>query len=65
MNLEALVTDVPAELVAVKTFVAGIEKLVTDAKAAGFTTIVIADIEALAPDAEGVVADTDKVITDL
>jgi len=65
MNLGALVTDVPAELVAVKSFVTGIEKLVTDAKAAGLGTVLVTDIEGLVPDAETVVKDTDKVITDL
>lgn len=64
-NFGALITDVPAELVAVQGFVTGIEKLVTDAKASGLSTVAISDIEALVPDAETVVKDTEKVITDL
>jgi hypothetical protein len=64
-NLAALITDVPAELVAVQGFVTGIEKLVADAKSAGLSTVAISDIEALVPDAETVVKDTEKVITDL
>ena len=64
-NFGALIVDVPTELTAVTGFVKGIEKLVSDAKASGLSTVTISDIEALAPDGETVLTDTEKVVTDL
>jgi hypothetical protein len=64
-NFGALITDLPAEATAVGAFVNGIEKLVTDAKASGLSTVAISDIEALGPEGEAVVQDTEKIIGDL
>lgn len=83
-NFAALLTDVPAEVGAVETlvknpslvtFVTGLDKLITDAKANGLSTIVIADVEALIPapgavttleaEGEAVIADGEKIATDL
>ena len=64
-NFAALLTDVPAEAKAVESFVTGVEKLVTDAKASGLSTVAITDVEALLPEGEAVITDGEKVITDL
>ena len=64
-NFAKLLTDVPAELTAVQAFVKGIEKCVSDAKASGLSTVEISDIEALAPEGETVVQDTENIINDL
>lgn len=64
-NFGKLIEDVPAEMAAVKTFVEGVEKLVTDAKASGLSTIAIDDVEALVPEAETVIKDGETVVTDL
>jgi hypothetical protein len=64
-NFGALLTDLPAEETAVAAFVKGVEKLITDAKGSGFAAVTITDIEALVPEGEAVVADTEKVIVDL
>jgi hypothetical protein len=64
-NFAKLVEDVPAELTAVTGFVTGIEKLISDSKAAGLSTVTISDIESLVPDAETVIKDTEAVIGDL
>ena len=64
-NFEKLIEDVPAELTAVNTFIAGVEKLVTDAKASGLSTITIGDVEALVPDAETVIRAGEAIVADL
>lgn len=65
MNIAKLITDLPAEATAVGTFVQGVDKLVTDAKASGLSTIAITDIEALVPEGDAVVDDTKAVVQDL
>ena len=65
MNISKLVTDLPAEASAVGAFVTGVDKLVTDAKTAGLTSVAISDIEALVPEGEAVIEDTKAVVTDL
>lgn len=64
-NFTKLLTDVPAEATAVKTFVEGVEKLVTDAKAAGLSTVAISDVEALVPEGEAVIQDGENIATDI
>lgn len=64
-NLAALVTDVPAEIKATLAFVAGVQKLVSDAKAQGLTSVAISDVEALVPEGELVFQDGEKVVADI
>ena len=64
-NFTKLLTDVPAEATAVKTFVEGVEKLVTDAKAVGLSTVAISDVEALVPEGEAVIQDGENIATDI
>ena len=64
MNIANLITDLPAEASAVGAFVKGVNRLITDAKAKGFTSVTIADIEALVPEGEAVVQDTEKIAKD-
>jgi hypothetical protein len=64
MNVEGLITDVPAEATAVVAFVNGVEKLVNDAKSGGLTSVAISDLEALIPEGETVVTDGEKIAGD-
>ena len=61
VNFGALLTDVPAEAKLVGEFVTGVQKLVTDAKAAGLTSVAIADVEALVPEGEAIVTEGEKI----
>lgn len=64
-NFAKLIADVPAEVSAVGKFVAGVEKLITDAKASGLSTLAISDVEALVPDGEVVIQDGEAIASDL
>lgn len=65
LNIAGLVSALPAEASAVGAFVTGVDKLVTDAKASGLSTVAITDIEALVPEGDAVIEDTKAVINDL
>jgi hypothetical protein len=65
INLAALPGDISTEVAAIEKTVAGVTKLVADAKAQGLTSVTIADLEALLPDAEAVVTDSEKLIADV
>ena len=65
VNFGKLLTDIPSELTAVRSFVTGVEKLVADAKAGGLDTVTIADVEALIPEAETVIKDGEEIAGDV
>jgi hypothetical protein len=65
LNLTALPGDISTEVAAIEKIVAGVTKLVADAKAQGLTSVTIADLEALLPDAEAAVTGAEKVAADL
>lgn len=65
MNVSKLLTDVPAELTAVTTFVKGVESAVNDAKAQGLDSVSISAIEALVPEGETLATDTENIVKDL
>jgi hypothetical protein len=65
MNITGLIGDVEAEVTAATTFIKGVEKLVTDAKAQGLTSVTITDLEALVPEVEAAFADGEKIATNI
>jgi hypothetical protein len=71
LNLTNLPADLEAEGHAIESTIApaeaawtGVQKLIADAKAQGLTTVTIADLEALAPDATALVGDVETDIKD-
>jgi hypothetical protein len=65
LNIAALPADVAAEVGALQTVVAAIQKAVADAKSQGLTSVTISDIEAVLPAAQTVVTDTEKLVGDV